>query len=82
NLTVNTVCPAFVDTPMVEDSAARIHRATGRSEAEARDALAAMNANGRLVTAAEVADSIVFLCRPSRRSITGACLTIDGGTTA
>jgi NAD(P)-dependent dehydrogenase (short-subunit alcohol dehydrogenase family) len=82
NLTVNTVCPAFVDTPMVEDSAARIHRATGRSEAEARDALAAMNANGRLVTAAEVADSIVFLCRPSSRSITGACLTIDGGTAA
>jgi NAD(P)-dependent dehydrogenase (short-subunit alcohol dehydrogenase family) len=82
NLTVNAVCPAFVDTPMVDDSAARIHRATGRSEAEAREALAAMNANGRLVTAEEVADSIVFLCRPSSRSITGACLTIDGGTTA
>ena len=82
NLTVNAVCPAFVDTPMVDDSAQRIHRATGRSEAEARDALAAMNANGRLVTAEEVADSIVHLCRPSSRSITGACLTIDGGTTA
>lgn len=81
-LTVNAVCPAFVDTPMVDGSAARIHRATGRSEAEARDALAAMNANGRLVTAEEVADSILHLCRPSSRSITGACITIDGGTTA
>ena len=81
-LTVNAVCPAFVDTPMVDGSAARIHRATGRSEAEARDALAAMNANGRLVTAEEVADSIIHLCRPSSRSITGACITIDGGTTA
>jgi len=81
-LTVNAVCPAFVDTPMVDDSAERIHRATGRSQDEARGALAAMNANGRLVTAEEVADSIVHLCRPSSRSITGACITIDGGTTA
>jgi NAD(P)-dependent dehydrogenase (short-subunit alcohol dehydrogenase family) len=67
---------------MVDDSAKRIHRATGRSQDEARGALAAMNANGRLVTAEEVADSILHLCRPSSRSITGACLTIDGGTTA
>jgi len=82
NLTVNAVCPAFVDTPMVDDSAARIQRATGRSQDEARGALAAMNANGRLVTADEVAHSILHICRPMSRSITGACLTIDGGTTA
>ena len=82
NLTVNAVCPAFVDTPMVDESAERIQRATGRSENEARGALAAMNANGRLVTADEVASSILHLCHPSSRSITGACLTIDGGTTA
>jgi NAD(P)-dependent dehydrogenase (short-subunit alcohol dehydrogenase family) len=82
NLTVNAVCPAFVDTPMVDDSADRIHRTTGRSEEEARGLLAAMNANGRLVTADEVAASILYLCYPSSRSITGACLTIDGGTTA
>lgn len=82
NLTVNAVCPAFVDTPMVDESAERIQRATGRSEDEARGALAAMNANGRLVTADEVAASILHLCHPSSRSITGTCLTIDGGTTA
>ena len=81
-LTVNAICPSFVDTPMVDESAQRIHRATGRSEDEARGALAAMNASGRLVTAEEVADSIVHLCRPSSRSINGACIAIDGGTTA
>ena len=81
-LTVNAVCPSFVDTPMVDDSAARIHRATGRTQDEARGALAAMNASGRLVTAEEVADSIVHLCKASSRSITGAAITIDGGTTA
>ena len=81
-LTVNAVCPAFVDTPMVDDSAARISRTTGRSDEEARAALAAMNFNGRLITSEEVAATIVHLCHPSSRSITGACVTIDGGTTA
>ena len=82
HLTVNAVCPAFVDTPMVDDSAERISRVTRRSEEESRAALAAMNANGRLVTADEVASSIVHLCQPLSRSINGALVTIDGGTTA
>jgi NAD(P)-dependent dehydrogenase (short-subunit alcohol dehydrogenase family) len=81
-LTVNAVCPAFVDTPMVDDSAARIARATRRSEEDARASLAALNANGRLVTAEEVAHAILYLCHPDARSVTGACVTVDGGTTA
>jgi NAD(P)-dependent dehydrogenase (short-subunit alcohol dehydrogenase family) len=81
-LTVNAVCPSFVDTPMVDDSAARIQRSTGRSEEESRGALAAMNASGRFVTSEEVAAAIAFLCRPDSRSINGACLTVDGGTSA
>jgi len=81
-LTVNAICPSFVDTPMVDASAARISRATRRSDEESRAALAALNANGRLITADEVAASIVNLCRPLSRSINGACVTIDGGTSA
>jgi len=82
NLTVNAICPSFVDTPMVDESAARIARVTSRSETAARAALAALNASGRLVTAQEVAASIVQLCHPLSRSINGACVTIDGGTSA
>jgi NAD(P)-dependent dehydrogenase (short-subunit alcohol dehydrogenase family) len=81
-LTVNAVCPAFVDTPMVDDSAARIARVTKRSAEEARASLAALNANGRLVIADEVAHAILYLCHPDARSVTGACITVDGGTTA
>ena len=55
---------------------------TKRSDNESRAALAALNANGRLVTAEEVAASIVNLCHPLSRSINGACVTIDGGTSA
>ena len=82
NLTVNAVCPAFVDTPMTDASADRISERTGRSETEAREALANLNPNGRLVTPDEVAASILHLCHPSSRSITGSCLAIDGGVTA
>ena len=81
-LTVTAICPSFVDTPMVDDSAARISRVTKRSDDESRAALAALNANGRLITADEVAASIVNLCLPLSRSINGACVTIDGGTSA
>lgn len=82
SMTVNAICPAFVDTPMVDDSAERIARATKRTLDESRDVLAKLNANGRLVTAEEVASAILFLCRPDSRSINGACLTLDGGTSA
>ena len=82
NLTVNAICPAFVDTPMTDASAHRISEKTGRSGADAREALANLNPNGRLVTPEEVAASILHLCHPSSRSITGSCLTIDGGVTA
>lgn len=81
-LTVNAVCPSFVDTPMVDESAERISRVTQRDVDESRGALAALNASGRLVTADEVAHSILNLCHPLSGSINGACLTIDGGTSA
>ena len=81
-LTVNAVCPSFVDTPMVDESAERISRVSRRNVDEARAALAALNASGRLVTAEEVAAAIVNLCHPLSRSINGACVTVDGGTSA
>ncbi|QDP19791.1 SDR family NAD(P)-dependent oxidoreductase [Sphingomonas xanthus] len=81
-MTVNAVCPAFVDTPMVDDSVARIARVSRRSDEEARASLAAMNRHGQLIDPAGVASMIAWLCRPEARDVNGAALTIDGGTTA
>ena len=81
-LTVNAICPSFVDTPMVDDSAERIAKATGRSVEEGRAVLAKHNGNGRLITVAEVAHSILQLCHPDAGGVNGACVTIDGGTSA
>ena len=82
SLTINAVCPAFVDTPMTDASAERIVERTGRTGEEARAALADLNPNGRLVTPEEVAASILHLCHPLSGSITGACIAVDGGVTA
>lgn len=81
-LTVNAICPSFVDTPMADESAERIASATGKSMEEARAWLARTNANGRLITTQEVAQAILNLCHPDSSGVNGACVTIDGGTAA
>jgi 3-hydroxybutyrate dehydrogenase len=82
NLTVNAVCPGYVDTPMTDQSVARVSEITGRSEGDARSAITNMNASGRLVDPQAVANIIAMLCDPLSRDINGAAITIDGGTSA
>jgi 3-hydroxybutyrate dehydrogenase len=82
NLTVNAVCPGYVDTPMTDQSIARVSEITGRSEEQSRSAITNMNASGRLVDPDGIATMILTLCLPQSRDITGAAITIDGGTSA
>ena len=82
NLTVNAVCPGYVDTPMTDQSVARVSQITGRSEEESRGAITNMNASGRLVDPEAIGTVIAMLCLPVSRDINGAAITIDGGTAA
>jgi NAD(P)-dependent dehydrogenase (short-subunit alcohol dehydrogenase family) len=82
SLTVNAVCPGYVDTPMTDQSVARVSQVTGRSEDDARSAITSMNASGRLVDAEAIGNVIAMLCLPLSRDINGAAITIDGGTSA
>ena len=58
---VHAVCPGFVDSPLTDRSVHRIVAATGKSEADARAALAAMNPGGRLIRPDEVAAAVLEL---------------------
>jgi NAD(P)-dependent dehydrogenase (short-subunit alcohol dehydrogenase family) len=82
NLTVNAVCPGYVDTPMTDQSIARVSQITGRSEDQSRDIITNMNASGRLVDPEAIGNVIAMLCLPVSRDINGAAITIDGGTAA
>ncbi|HYX46028.1 MAG TPA: SDR family oxidoreductase [Sphingomicrobium sp.] len=82
NLTVNAVCPGYVDTPMTDQSVARVSEITGRSSDDSRSIITAMNASGRLVDPQAIGNVIAMLCLPLSRDINGAAITIDGGTAA
>ena len=76
-VTVNAVCPGYVDTPMTDTSVADISAGTGRSEDEARRILENMQPIGRLVTVDEVA-AAVMLC-VDNGAVNGQGLNVDGG---
>ncbi|WGR92740.1 SDR family oxidoreductase [Bradyrhizobium sp. ISRA443] len=78
-VTVNAVCPGYTDTPLVADAAANIVAKTGRSEAEARAALAKVNPMQRLVMPEEVADAILWLASEGASSINGQAVAVAGG---
>ncbi|TGS12745.1 SDR family oxidoreductase [Mesorhizobium sp. M2E.F.Ca.ET.209.01.1.1] len=80
-MTVNAVCPGFVETDMLEESVQRIVEKTGRSAAEARQSLSATNPQGRFIQPDEVADAVLWLCSDAARSITGQAISISGGET-
>lgn len=76
-VTVNAVCPAYVDTPMTDATVAAIARRTGRSPQDARAALAARQPIGRLITPDEVAEAVWFCV--ANGAVTGQGLNVDGG---
>ena len=78
-ITVNSVCPGFTDTDIVADAAAKIQSKTGRSQEEALAELVKHNPQGRLISPAEVADAVLWLCQNSSRSITGQAIVVAGG---
>ena len=64
---------------MVRDAVAAITAKTGRSAAEAHDALIKDNPQGRLIQPQEVAEAVAWLCRPDSGGITGQAVVVAGG---
>jgi NAD(P)-dependent dehydrogenase (short-subunit alcohol dehydrogenase family) len=78
-ITVNAVCPGFTDTDLVATSVDNIVAKTGRSRDDAIAELAKHNPQGRLVTPAEVADSVLWLCGDGASAVTGQAIVVAGG---
>jgi NAD(P)-dependent dehydrogenase (short-subunit alcohol dehydrogenase family) len=73
HITVNTICPTFVDTPLVR----KITSAPGQI-----DSLIAKIPVGRLALMEDIVGAALYLASPAARMVTGTALKIDGGWTA
>jgi NAD(P)-dependent dehydrogenase (short-subunit alcohol dehydrogenase family) len=78
-ITVNAVCPGYTETDIVKDAVQNIAAKTGRSEAQARLDLAAVNPQQRLVQPDEVANAVLWLCMPASSAMNGQSLAVAGG---
>jgi 3-hydroxybutyrate dehydrogenase len=82
-VTVNCICPGWVDTALLAPQIAERRQELGVSTAAAIDAmLAEKQPSHRLSSPAEIARLAVWLCAPDAHNITGTAIPIDGGWTA
>jgi NAD(P)-dependent dehydrogenase (short-subunit alcohol dehydrogenase family) len=79
DITVNAICPGYTDTDIVKQAVGNIVKRTGRSESEALAALVATNPQRRLISPEEVAATVLWLCAPGARSVTGQSIVVAGG---
>jgi NAD(P)-dependent dehydrogenase (short-subunit alcohol dehydrogenase family) len=80
-VTVNAVCPGFLDTDMTARTIANVVAKTGRNEREARASLEELSPQRRLFAVEEVAHVVAMLCSGDARGITGQAIAVDGGQT-
>jgi len=78
-VTVNAICPGFLDTEMTAQSIRVISEKTGRSPEQARAALEAMSPQNRLYQPEEVTSAALWLCSDGAGGVNGQAITISGG---
>ena len=78
-VTLNCVCPGWVQTEMIETTLQNIQEKTGRSREEATHSLVKDVPMARLIAPEEVAALVAFLASSFAAGITGQGINIDGG---
>lgn len=78
-ITVNAVCPGYVDSDMTASAVKNLMTKLGKTSEDAMNLLTATNPQGRLITPEEVASAVSWLCSPGASGVTGIALPIAGG---
>jgi NAD(P)-dependent dehydrogenase (short-subunit alcohol dehydrogenase family) len=79
-ITVNAICPGYVNTELTRDNARRLAANRGQSQDEALALMAASSPQRRLIEPDEVAFVALMLASERARGITGQGIHVDGGT--
>ena len=79
-ITVNAICPGYVDTPMTHQGISRMKERTGRSESELLEIVERMNPQRRLIRVEEIVPVALMLASVGARGITGQAFNVDGGS--
>jgi 3-hydroxybutyrate dehydrogenase len=83
DITINTICPSYVRTPLVEKQIADQARSHGIPEEQVvREIMLRPMPKGVFISIEELAGIVAFLISPAARNITGQCIVVDGGWTA
>jgi NAD(P)-dependent dehydrogenase (short-subunit alcohol dehydrogenase family) len=80
-VTVNAVCPGYVDTPLTDETVARTMHHTGKTWRESLTSILERAGQQRLIRAPEVADAILELCAESAHGRNGEIVEITGADT-
>lgn len=78
-ITVNAVCPGWVDTPMLDQTTANIAAKTGLTQEEARAQIDKMIPLGKVLAPQDVAAMIDYVVSDAAAHLTGQALVLDGG---
>ncbi|CAN5337625.1 3-hydroxybutyrate dehydrogenase [soil metagenome] len=82
-VTVNCICPGWVETPLIEPQVmARAEALGGDREAGVRALLGEKQPSLRMSLPDDIAELALWLCRPAAHNLTGAALPVDGGWTS
>jgi 3-hydroxybutyrate dehydrogenase len=79
-VTVNAICPGYVDTDMTERAIENIRAKTGKPADETRAFIEQMSPQQRLITSEEVAALALLLASHEGRGINGQAINVDGGS--
>lgn len=79
-ITVNAICPGYVDTQMTTRAIENITSKTQRSSEEALEILEKTSPQNRLITPEEVAAVALLLASEAGQGINGQAINVDGGT--
>ena len=78
-ITVNAICPGYVNTDLLSGAITRIMDKTGMSREEAEASLKSTNPQSRFIEPEEIAAAAAWLCLPGSESVTGQSIAITGG---